>query len=246
MGLDMNLPKKNGLFITATDTEVGKTIVSGAISRILSESGSKVGVFKPFASDCRKEWEGLVNSDAEFLAHCSKSPLPLSTINPISYVTPAATILCEQLEHRAVDFQAVADAYKNICANSDIVVVEGIGGVRVPLTSGVDVLDFAKQLDLPMVVVARANLGTINHTLLTIDAIRSRGLKLAGVVISGYDADSADIVVENNAEIISAEGDVDILSIVPFSASVDTENLVLPDEITETLAMTDWKKIAGL
>ncbi len=246
MSLSLELPKKAGLFITATDTGVGKTVVSGAICANLVAQGLKVAPFKPFASGCRRDREGLVNSDTEFLAHCSQTDLPLSTINPITYTTPAAPILCEQLEHRSIDFEALSRAYYNICKDSDIVVVEGIGGIRVPLSDSIDLLDFASNLDLATIVVARPNLGTINHTLLTIDALRSRGIYVAGVIINGYNTDTADIVTENNAEIIATQGKVEILAIVPHSQKVNTEKLILPEEITEAISTINLQAIAGL
>lgn len=243
MPLNLDLPKKPGFFITATDTEVGKTLISGGIAKVLTKQGVKVGPFKPLASGCRKEQGALINSDAEFLAHCADTDLSLSLINPVSYVTPASTILCERLEYRPVDYDAIADAYKRICDRTDMVIVEGIGGVRVPLSPGIDTLDLAACFHLPIIVVARPNLGTINHTLLTIDAIRARGLNLAGVIISGYNAENADIVVETAPDIIAQEGKTRIISIVPFDDQANPETFSMPDSTIETLSMTDWKAL---
>ena len=175
----MELPQANGLFITGTDTSIGKTIIAGAIARLLTDKGHKVGVFKPIATGCRKEREGMVSSDAEFLAFCAESDFPLSVINPVNFFIPAAPILCQEYEKNKIDFEEILTAYNHIRQNSDLIIVEGIGGIRVPLSGDVDVLGLAKVLNLPVVVVARPDLGTINHTLLTIDAVRNAGLKLA-------------------------------------------------------------------
>ena len=94
MPINLNLPKKPGLFITATDTAAGKTVVAGAIAKILTDKGLKVGVFKPIATGCHQTWEGLVAYDTEFLATCANSDLPLSAITPIGLVTAAAPIVC--------------------------------------------------------------------------------------------------------------------------------------------------------
>jgi dethiobiotin synthetase len=93
MPIDLKLPKKAGLFITGADTGVGKTVVAGAIARILADKGHKVGVFKPIATGCRRDWEGLVSYDTEFLANCANSNLSLSTITPVGYLTPAAPLV---------------------------------------------------------------------------------------------------------------------------------------------------------
>ncbi len=148
----------------------------------------KVGVFKPIATGCKRSWEGLISNDTEFLAYCANSDLSLSTITPVGYVTAAAPIVSAACDGPAVDFGRIAAAYKDICENSDIVIAEGIGGVRVPLTPEFDLLDLAVEFALPVVIVARPNLGTINHALMTIDCVRAAELKVAGVVINGYNA----------------------------------------------------------
>jgi dethiobiotin synthetase len=175
MPLELNLPKANGLFITGTDTGVGKTLVAGGIAKILNQAGYTVGVFKPIATGCKHHHEGLVNADAEFLRYWSNCDFELSVINPVGFVTPASPVVCEEFERRYVDFTAIQTAYESICQASDFVIVEGIGGIRVPISGDVDVLELAKAFGLPVVIVARPYLGTINHTLLTIDAIRAAG-----------------------------------------------------------------------
>jgi dethiobiotin synthetase len=109
--LNLNLPKKSGLFITGTDTGVGKTLITGAIAAILRGQGLKVGVLKPIASGCRHEREGLVSSDAEFLSVCAEAEYPLSIITPVCYVTPAAPLTSAEIEGRAVDYEAIKAAY---------------------------------------------------------------------------------------------------------------------------------------
>jgi len=180
------------------------------------------------------------------LAGCANCEFSLSEINPVGFITPAATVVCEEVEHRKVDFEQIVTAYKHICANSDVVIVEGIGGLLVPISEGVDVAEMAKWFDLPVVVVARPGLGTINHTLLTIDAIRKAGLELAGVVINGYDVSKADTAIETAPAVIAQWGDTEILSIVPFDEDTDIENGRLGDSIVETLDGCDWAQMAGL
>jgi dethiobiotin synthetase len=239
----MRLPKKNGLFITGTDTGVGKTLVGGAIARVMAGQGVKVGVFKPIATGCRPERGKLISADARFLAKCSGIDFPLTKISPVTYLTPAAPIAAAEAEHRPVDYSKIEDAYKELCEQCDFVIVEGIGGIRVPISNKVDVLELACQFALPIVVVARAGLGTINHTLLTIDCIKSACLPIAGVVISGYHADTTDIAEKTAPRYIVELGIVKILATVPFDAESNTETGILGRAVIESVSGTEWQSL---
>ncbi len=244
MPINLNLPKKNGLFITGTDTGVGKTLIAGAIAKILVDGGHKVGVFKPVATGCKSHWEGLVSRDSEFLAYCANSDLKLPTINPVAYVTAAAPIVSAAEERRPIDFKKIASAYNEICQNCDVVIVEGIGGIRVPLTDEFDLRDLAVEFGLPVVIVSRPHLGTINHTLLTIDSGRAVNLKIEGVVINGYDSSQTTIAEETARQVISQCGDVTILGDVPFDETADVEELKLGEDIVPALSRVDWWNLA--
>ncbi|MBN1125043.1 MAG: dethiobiotin synthase [Sedimentisphaerales bacterium] len=242
MPFKLKFPKARGLFITGTDTGVGKTLVTGGIARSLSQKGVKVGVFKPVASGCRHEREGLVSSDAEFLAFASDTDLSLSVINPVTFAIPAAPVVCEEREKRQVDFEAIAIAYRHLCKVSDFVLVEGIGGVRVPISRDVDVLDMMKGFRLPVLVVARPGLGTINHTLLTIDAIRNSGLPLAGLVINGYDTARAGIAEETVADVLKEWGHIPLLAVVPWDPASNVEQGRLSRTVIVSLERVDWQQ----
>ena len=241
----MDLPKARGLFVTGTDTDVDKTLIAGGIARVLRDGGKKVGVFKPISSGCSHQYEGLVNADSEFLRVCSHCDFPLNDINPVGYVAPAAPAVCEEFERRPVDYGLIEDCYKKISAASDVMVVEGVGGVRVPVSCGVDVLDLAKEFDLPVVVVSRCGLGTINHTLLTLDAIRGAGLKIVGVVLSGYDVETAGLAQESLHGVLEEWGQVDVLATVPLDEESDVEQGRLGEVVWETLAEVDWESLCG-
>jgi dethiobiotin synthetase len=236
----MNLTKAKGFFVTGTDTGVGKTLVSGGIAHILRNAGKRVGVFKPVASGCRRNFEGLINADAEFLQACSHCDFDLEVINPVRYLAPAAPIVCEEHEDRQVDFGAIETAYNRICAESDVMIVEGVGGLRVPISQGVDVIELAKAFDLPLIIVTRPDLGTINHTLLTIDAAKNAGLAIAGLVISGYNAETAGLAEETLPQVLSEWGQTPILTIVPFDEESDVENGKLGELTVEALGDCDW------
>lgn len=243
MTLNLHLPKAKGLFITGTDTGVGKTLIAGAIARLLTEQGMKVGVFKPVASGCRSEREGLVSDDAEFLSVCAQSDLPLTIINPVTFITPAAPVTCIEHEHRPMDYEQIAAAYTYICEKSDAVIIEGIGGAMVPLTETETVLDLAAEFDLPVLIVARPKLGTINHSLLTLKAMRDAGLPVAGVIINGYDAFSADLAEETAPDVIARCGHTTVLAIVPHDPEVSIEGGRLGEAVTEALGIWDWKSL---
>lgn len=245
MPIGLTLPKKDGLFITGTDAGVGKTLIAGGIARILARQDLKVGVFKPIATGCRRQWEGSVNAETEFLANCANSDLPLSTITPVGYATDAPVIVSAAHEGLAIDFDRIASAYKDICENTDIIIVEGLGGVREPLTQEYDLLDLAVEFALPVVIVARLNRGTINHTLMTIDCIHAAGLKIAGVIINGYDATEATAFDDAIEQVITQCSGVNILSVVPLDEDADIQEQNLGEFIVGTLSDCNWQELAA-
>lgn len=244
MPIGLNLPKKPGLFITGTDSGAGKTVIAGAIARILAGEGLKVGVFKPIATACHRTWEGLVSSETEFLAACANSDLPLSTITPTGFVTPAPPIVGAARERAPIDFDKIAAAYNQICENSDVTIVEGINGVRTPLTAEFDVLDLAVEFNLPVVIIAHSNQGMINHTLMTIDCVRAAKLKIVGVVINCYNATEATITENTAEQLITRCSGVNVLAVVPFDETVSIKEQDLGESIIESLAECDWRYFA--
>jgi dethiobiotin synthetase len=243
--LPLNLPHKKGLFITATDTGVGKTMIAGAIARLLTDEGARVGAYKPIATGCGRGPYGLVSADAEFMSMCTNNVEPVTVINPITYQTPAAPIVCQAKENRVVDFEAIASIYQSLCQRTDMVLVEGIGGVRVPLSDGVDLLDLMREFALPVVVVARPNLGTINHTLLTVDAIRAAGLYVAGIVINGYNYATAGAAEETVAAILYQWTKAPVLAVVPHDPLSSVEHGKLGPVVVDALVDCDWGNLAG-
>ena len=232
---------KPGLFITATDTEVGKTVVSCAIAAALRREGLSVGEAKPIASGCRRDREGLVNADAEALAHFADCRLDLATINPVRYhrpLTPAAAI---EKGEPPVDYDALADGLRRIDAASDIMLVEGLGGIMPPIDADHNMLDLMAAIGYPVLVVTRPNLGTLNHTAMTCMLIRQHGLRLAGLVINGYDPESADISVGSNRQWLGKVSRTKVLATLPRADGVEPHNGRLPEVIIDAAAVTDWQ-----
>ena len=252
------LPAVRGLFVTGTDTDVGKTLVAGAIARCLRRRGLQVAVFKPAASDCRRYRGQLVSADAEFLAACADSPHALSDIAPLRYAAALAPNVAAQREGRPVDVEAMLDAYRRIVDGADVVIVEGVGGLLCPISDELWVAHLARMTALPLVVVARAGLGTINHTLLTLHAARSAGLVVAGVVINRYPPEllvdaqqgvtaggAADLSVLTNPHQIAARGRTGILAIVPDEPANSVDRITIGPDTQYAIDQTDWAALAG-
>lgn len=236
-----------GVLVVGTDTGVGKTVVAGAIARALLRAGRRVAVLKPAGSGCVHRREGLVCEDAEFLAHCAEARHPLDLICPQRYVEPLAPAVAAQRADQPLDWPAVQRAIDIMSGGSDVMVIEGIGGVMVPMDGKHTFLDVAGWLKLPAVVVARPNLGTINHTLLTVTALRSRGVPVAGVVINGFPPDTPTAAEETNPKAIEKWGHTTVLAIVPREKDESfVAKGVLPAGILAAIEMVDWERLAGL
>jgi dethiobiotin synthetase len=212
----------SGWFITGTDTGVGKTVIAGALAVLCRKRGRRPGVFKPVATGCRRDVRlGLVSEDAEFLAHCADGAEPLDTINPVRYSGDLAPLVAAERKQRPIDWAAIDANLERTRATSDWLVVEGAGGLLTPIDAKTSVADYAVRLGLPLVIGARATLGTINHTLLTIEAARTRNLRIAAVVINGYHPNSATLAEETNPEVIARLARIPIPLVVPFDPQTD-------------------------
>lgn len=204
-----------GCFITGTDTDVGKTIVAGAIANWFYRQGRRVSVLKPVASGCEKRREGLVSQDAELLAHLSNTHHPLDLICPNCYAEPLAPSIAARRAKKPVDIDAINRSVRIMSADSDFMIVEGAGGVLTPFDDKHFMADVAVALKIPALLVARPGLGTINHTLLSIEALRSRNVKIAGVVINFFPTDNVGTAEETSWREIEKLGKVNVLTFVP-------------------------------
>jgi len=217
----------DGVFITATDTEVGKTAVAGALARLLVERGWDVGVMKPVASGCRRRRGSWVCEDAECLRQAAQSDDPLDLVNPVRLTAPLAPSVAAAMAQTRVDLRAVRRAYRALRRRHRCVIVEGIGGLLVPITRTRLVADLAVELALPVIVVARATLGTINHTLLTIEAARRRGLRVLGVVVNRYPRARPDAAARTSPAEIERCGGVPVLAVLREDPAVDVARRTL-------------------
>lgn len=243
--------RRPGLFITATDTGVGKTVVSCSIAYSLRRAGLRVGVCKPMATGCRTEREGLVNEDAEALAHFSDCRQPLDVINPLRFKSPVAPGVAAAEAGLPMDYAAIGRSLVQLDQTNDGLVIEGAGGLLVPIdpvNADLTMLDLMQALGYPVVVVARALLGTLNHTAMTVKLLRQAGLQVAGIVINGYEADVAqqeDASMATNRDWLRAMNRLPILATVPRCApeEVQPHKGVISPAVLEAVALQDWRDV---
>ncbi|MCX5672620.1 MAG: dethiobiotin synthase [Planctomycetota bacterium] len=234
---------RRGLFITGTDTGVGKTIVTAALAMILREAGADVGVMKPVATGCVRRREGLVSEDAELLAKAADVPEPLAEISPIRLAEPLAPTVAAARARLTLDLAPMWAAWRRLRSAHDIMLVEGIGGLLCPVTPKESVADLAKVFGLPLLVVARTVLGTINHTALTVEAARARGLRVAGIVINRYHPDSVDLAETTNPDEVQRLTGVDVLGLVPEDPKTDFRAGVVGEDVLAAVRQLPLKKL---
>ena len=216
-----------GVFVTATDTGAGKTAVTAGIAALLRRRGVDVGVFKPVSSGG--------TADARLLARAAGVTDALELVNPVRLDAPLSPNVAAELEGRQVPLEPIDDAYSRLTGLHDIVLVEGVGGLLVPIRDDFLVADLARRLDLPLLVVARAALGTINHTMLTLEAAETRNLEVTGVVYNTTGPGDPR-AARTNPDVICRLSGVRSLGIVPNDPGVDVDagNLgCLPDLIEQ-------------
>ena len=200
---------KKNLFITGTDTAVGKTHVTAALLTELRRRGVSAAAFKPIA--CGKGGR----HDAEIYAAIMNREQPLDVINPIYLRHPLAPSVAAKLEHKSIDLRKILRTYQQLSANYSVVLVEGAGGLLVPIRKNYFVADLAKALKLPLLIVARLGLGTINHTLLTVHQANAHGLKIAGLILNDTVGGGQGLAEKTNILALPKLCKVPLLGVVP-------------------------------
>jgi len=216
------------IFITGTDTGVGKTVVTAALALLLRERGMNVGVMKPVTSGCVERGNSLVSEDAELLAWAAGVPLD-DDCAPYCLRTPIAPSVAAARENVRIDFSRIGEAFERLKARHDFVLVEGAGGLMVPLSGGLMVADLVLGLKLPLLVVARPNLGTINHTVLTCFVAKQLGIDVRGSIVNSY-PDKPDAAEEYAPHLIDSLSGAPLLGVFPRLEETDQRAIV------ETLA----------
>lgn len=173
-----------GIFITGTDTGVGKTYVACGIASALRDRGVNVGVMKPAETGCRRRSGDLIPGDSMRLMKAAGVKDPVSLVNPYRFRKPLAPLVAAEMERKAIDMRKIQKSFEALSQKHDFIIVEGAGGIMVPLRMEALYLDLAGILGLPVLIVAQPGLGTVNHTLLTAAVLNHRRIPIAGVVIN--------------------------------------------------------------
>jgi dethiobiotin synthetase len=220
-----------GVFVTGTDTEVGKTVVAAAICAAAVDLGISVAAFKPVVTGL-DESEGEWPRDHELLAQVCNAGQSPEDVAPYRYGPAVSPHLAEQLAGEALDTDGLLEAAETQAERADALVVEGVGGLLVPLTNDYLVRDFAGELSLPVVIAARPGLGTINHCLLTIEAARAVALRIQAVVVTPWPDDPSQLEW-SNMETIERFGEVPVIGL----PHTDPDGLA---EAGAVLPVSDW------
>lgn len=215
---------RQGLFITGTDTGVGKTMVTAILACTLRQRGLRVGVMKPAETGCEERAGRLVAADASFLREISACEAPEDVISPYRLREAVAPVVAAEHEGVTIELERILACYRELAATYDIVLVEGAGGLLVPLTEDQSYLDLCVLLDLPMLVVARNMLGTINHTALTV-TVAARCCAVRGIVLNTLEPQFSDSSQTSNVDSLRRWGRAPLLGVVPFTRAHDPETL---------------------
>lgn len=259
----MKSPRPCGLFVAGTDTGVGKTTTSCLIAAAWQARGIDVGVMKPIETGDAIMPHGLFDSDGWLLRCAAASREPMAAITPWRYAEPLAPLACARSSGIELDRAAMLAAIAAMTHRHACLVVEGVGGALVPLGENWFVADLMADVGLAALVVGRAGLGTINHTLLTIEALQRRGITIAGVVLNGACGDLAE---QANPGLLQELGRLPLWGVVPhvpdwcadvsgaaalqqagaaWSVAADVRNAVLRWHEARAAAAARWAALAA-
>jgi dethiobiotin synthetase len=205
-----------GVFITGTDTGCGKTEITLGLMHRLQQAGLMVLGMKPVASGAERTAQGLRNADAQRIQQQSSLALHYEQVNPFAYAPPIAPHLAALEAERPIQLGPILSEYDRLTELADLVVVEGVGGWRVPLGPRLSLPELVRAMDLPVILVVGLRLGCINHALLTAESIRHAGLELQGWIANQVDPDMS--AREANIETLRSRLDAPCLAQVPFLA----------------------------
>ena len=214
-----------GYFITGTDTDVGKTLVSLALLQALKNQGHRVAGMKPISAGCKLANNELCNDDAIKLQHRSSIKIPYKTVNPYAFEPPVAPHLAAKNLGISIEIDNIVSSYRTIAAQVDRVIVEGAGGWLVPLDERRTMADIVDALALPVILVVGLRLGCLNHALLTVENIKMRGAILGGWVVNVIDASMS--FKQQNIDTLKQRIDSPLLGIIPYQQPVIVDDAAM-------------------
>ena len=220
----------HGFFVTGTDTGVGKTVVTCALLHAFAARGLRVAGMKPVAAGADPGNGVLRNEDVEQLLAAANVAIPRHLANPYCFTPPIAPHIAAERAGVTLDLDHIGRCHAALTALADVVIVEGVGGFRVPLGTGIDTAQLAARLALPVVLVVGMRLGCLNHALLTAEAISARGLALAGWVANHVDPDMA--AVDENVSALAARLTAPLLARIAFAAHIEARSMASRFDLT--------------
>lgn len=229
-----------GIFITGTDTGIGKTAVATGLAGAFKNRGYSVGVMKPVQSGALVRNGMLYSQDAEFLVKALDKHDEQELICPVLLREALAPGVAAEIEGKTVDLELIKNAYIQLEKRHNIVIVEGAGGIAVPLGKWFLISDLITFLGIPAIIVARSGLGTINHTFLTIEHAKQRGIRVIGTIMNNY---RGGIAEETNPEVIAELTSLPILGIIPHDPAINVESGSLGNIVPLVEKNVDLEKI---
>ncbi|MGQ0605601.1 MAG: dethiobiotin synthase [Candidatus Nitrosotenuis sp.] len=211
-------------FVTGTDTGVGKTVFTCGLAQLLHDSGINVGVMKPFATGIPQK-NGFQSEDVSLLVKYSGVSDPENMINPYFFAIPSSPYTAARKMEKTIDIDIVLSSFEKLQSLHDVVLVEGIGGIMTPILKDYSIIDLIKDLNLSTMVVASSQIGTINHTLLTVEACKKYGVHMSGLIINNIGADSYDMH-DLEADLVSLSG-VDVITNIPHLDNIEKISTIL-------------------
>lgn len=209
-----------GIFITGTDTNVGKTVIAAGLAGALKNKGHSIGVMKSIQSGAGIRNGKLYSPDAELMTKVIENKDEMELICPYLLKEAMAPGIAAEIEGINIDIDTIKNIYIELEKRYDFVIVEGAGGIAVPVKKRFLISDLIKYIDIPAIIVAYAGLGTINHTVLTIEYARKSGIKIIGIIINNYIGGSVE---DKNPGIINELTGIPILGIIPNDPSICSE-----------------------
>lgn len=212
-----------GFFVTGTDTGVGKTVVAAALIKAAGLLGVKACGMKPVETGCTREGDVMLPSDGMFLKEIAHMDETVNHITPCCLEHPLAPMVSAEMEGTTVDLNKIRKAFDKLGRTYQGIIVEGVGGLLVPINRDYFVLDLAREMGLPLVVVARPGLGTINHTLLTVNYALKEGLEVAGIIINCSYQSEGSMAEKTNPQVIEQLSPVPLIGVFPYLDDMSDE-----------------------
>ncbi len=213
------------VFITGTGTDVGKTVVAAGIAAALRRKGVNVGVMKPVATGGKRTGSKVLSDDAQFLAQAAGVRHPMELINPICLEPALAPSIAARITHKAIHLERIWKAFKVLTKTHEVLIVEGVGGLMVPILDRYFVADMAQRMALPVIVVTLPTLGTINHTTLTVATARQYGLEVRGLVVNYAQKVPIGVAERLNPDALEQTCNAPVLAEIPHLGPVGLETL---------------------